>query len=190
MKKEVAEKRHQRAFLPTTITTIIAAPTNDSRSKGPTPPLDSTVIPHFVLQPLSLMNHCPPLTRQLWKWIGSELNSWVCLKAALPTLLTLSLLVIVIAWTLTLDNQGMVIGRNRMMIVQYSYVFDLSESGYAYNETGHSSISSVCAYCCLCRGRTFDDIREKNHRQLQQQGTSNQEQQGIECVCVCVWVVA
>ena len=88
-KKGRATKRHQGA-LPNTIT---AAPTNGSRSRGPTPPLDSTATPHLIVQRQSLINHHPPLTRQRKR---SQLNSWVCLKA-FPTLL--SLLVRVIAWT-------------------------------------------------------------------------------------------
>ena len=110
MKKGIATKRHQGSLL-NTITSTTAAPTNDSRSRGPTPPLDSTITPHFMVQPQSLINHCPPLTRQRKR---SQLNSRMYLKAVLPTLL--SLLIRVIAWTvgkiniqLLLADQGMVV---------------------------------------------------------------------------------
>ena len=133
MKKGIATKRHQGA-LPNTITTTTAAPANDSRSRGPTLSLDSIITPHFIVQPQSLINHHPPLTRQQKR---SQLNSRMYLKAALPTLL--SLLVRVIAWTvgkiniqLLLADQGMIawimITDNKFNIVGLKPIPNLQEA--------------------------------------------------------------
>lgn len=117
IKNMVAARRQWRALLPSL--PITAAPTNASRSREHTPPLDSTVTHPFVPQPLSLTNRRPSLltrtnrTRQLWKQKRSQFNSQMLLKHLHILLVRVMVWIIWgINTALLLADQGLIIKIN------------------------------------------------------------------------------